>query len=131
MKQCNVCQYFKKEESFYSRPTGTLRAECKECKSTSVRRRQKRDTSYRKRAFMTKYKIDASTYDLVSSVENCEICGKDVSDLPFLCVDHCHTEGGIRGVLCRHCNSGLGFFSDNEDILRAALSYIKDRGIGE
>jgi hypothetical protein len=42
-------------------------------------------------------------------------------------IDHCHSSGVIRGLLCNHCNRGLGLFLDNADALRAAADYI-DRG---
>lgn len=40
----------------------------------------------------------------------CAICGKDMLQAPAsdACVDHCHTTGFIRGVLCRNCNRGEG-----------------------
>ena len=39
-------------------------------------------------------------------------------------VDHCHTTGTIRGVLCRDCNIGLGNFKDDPELLRRAISYL-------
>lgn len=36
----------------------------------------------------------------------CGICSIDLSEVPArdLCLDHCHTGGHIRSVLCRNCN---------------------------
>lgn len=43
-----------------------------------------------------------------------------------LCVDHCHRQNHLRGLLCRRCNLGLGHFGDSaERLLRAAL-YLMD-----
>ena len=39
-------------------------------------------------------------------------------------VDHCHTSGLIRGLLCRQCNSGLGMFKDSKPNLRRASEYL-------
>ncbi len=61
----------------------------------------------------------------------CAICGKR---LPLkghgVVVDHDHTSGRIRGLLCHQCNVGIGFLSDNYDVMLAAASYCKegDRG---
>jgi len=41
-----------------------------------------------------------------------------------LAVDHCHTTGKIRGVLCGNCNKALGKFEDNPDFLRNAIIYL-------
>lgn len=45
--------------------------------------------------------------------------------LQALGVDHCHTTGAIRGLLCTACNSGIARFKDNPDYLRAAIVYLE------
>jgi len=42
-------------------------------------------------------------------------------------IDHCHTTGKIRGLLCCRCNQGLGAFRDNVEILKAATEYLQER----
>ena len=39
-------------------------------------------------------------------------------------VDHCHTTGKIRGLLCHNCNVGLGVFKDNPLNLTRAYKYL-------
>lgn len=41
-----------------------------------------------------------------------------------LSVDHCHTSGLIRGLLCQKCNVGLGYFKDNINLLNNAAKYL-------
>lgn len=43
-----------------------------------------------------------------------------------LSVDHCHDKGKIRGLLCRSCNTGLGFFLHDPSLLHAAVAYLKN-----
>ena len=40
-------------------------------------------------------------------------------------VDHCHTTGKIRGLLCRHCNSGLAFLKEKKKNFKNAIKYLK------
>lgn len=51
----------------------------------------------------------------------CAICGSSEN----LHVDHCHTTGKIRDVLCRECNIGLGHFRDRPDLLLLAIEYLR------
>ena len=54
--------------------------------------------------------------------QKCLICGSSER----LHIDHCHTTGVVRGLLCHYCNIGVGMFKDNPELLIKAVSYIKD-----
>ena len=56
----------------------------------------------------------------------CAICTEPLTELlrtPH--ADHDHSTGQPRGVLCAHCNNGLGFFRDSPANLAAAIEYLK------
>lgn len=62
-----------------------------------------------------------------SQPPTCAACGG-----PFLLkrepqVDHCHTTGKVRGLLCRRCNVSLGLVKDSAKVLRGLLAYLKER----
>jgi hypothetical protein len=56
----------------------------------------------------------------------CAICKSDSSSLGQLdwAVDHCHTTGRVRGILCHPCNTLLGAARDNQQILSNAINYL-------
>jgi DNA-directed RNA polymerase subunit RPC12/RpoP len=81
----------------------------------------------------TRYNITPKQYEtkLISQNYCCALCGKDVADnirngIPVaLSVDHCHKTNKLRDLLCHQCNSGLGHFKDNIEILQKAIDYLR------
>ena len=59
---------------------------------------------------------------------NCAICGKKEKNRK-LSLDHNHTTGHIRGLLCQSCNFILGAAKDNPYILRIAAEYLTKKRI--
>lgn len=77
--------------------------------------------------------ITLEQYLLMSHVQNnvCAICKKPESakdarsgKIRDLAVDHCHTTGKVRGLLCGKCNQLIGLSNDNTDTLKQAASYL-------
>lgn len=71
--------------------------------------------------------ITLEEYNKMFAEQNgvCAICHKHVeSDIRALAVDHCHTTGVIRGLLCRFCNQAIGHFKDSEELLQNAIIYL-------
>lgn len=70
------------------------------------------------------YNIEYGEYlDLIKKCNRrCLICKSDKR----LCVDHCHTSGKVRGILCSTCNSALGQFKDNIEHMKLAVDYLKN-----
>ena len=60
--------------------------------------------------------------------DTCKICGCKDGEAGgrhgVLHIDHCHTTGRVRGMLCDRCNTGLGKFRDDPALLRKAADYL-------
>lgn len=73
------------------------------------------------------YGITSLEYDkmLVAQGNCCYICGRhQIEFKKRLCVDHDHTTGSIRGLLCTNCNAKLGWFENHESKI---FEYLKGR----
>lgn len=54
----------------------------------------------------------------------CAVCNDACSTGKDLAVDHNHTTGKVRGLLCARCNRALGGFRDNLWLLSRAIEYL-------
>ncbi len=79
-------------------------------------------------------KILASEYDLKFNSQNglCAICNQPETKLnnaktrvTKLAVDHNHTTGKIRDLLCSKCNTAIGLMKENTDIFLNAVKYLE------
>jgi len=97
---------------------------CKKC----VNKTQKLDNERVHNNFLrSRYGITLQDYNNMFKEQGgcCAICGKHQTDTAKrLYVDHCHTSGKVRQLLCQQCNSMLGFAKDNTRTLEAAIKYI-------
>tara|TARA_R100001591_G_scaffold74288_2_gene82333 strand:+ start:1861 stop:2328 length:468 start_codon:yes stop_codon:yes gene_type:complete len=75
-----------------------------------------------------KYKIGFEDFiNLLSKCAGrCDICGEPLSQKNYS-IDHNHKNNKVRGILCRNCNTSLGFLKDSPSIVAEALKYLKDR----
>lgn len=63
-------------------------------------------------------------------VDKCKICERHKSEFfDRLVIDHCHTSGKVRELLCTRCNLMLGMATDNINILKIAINYLKEHSV--
>lgn len=95
----------------------------------------KRTLSERKRFLKTLYNLSWEQYEELYNLQNgsCKICNIPLSlvsmkeeQLESACVDHCHTTGKIRGLLCKSCNLVLGNARESISILENSIKYLND-----
>lgn len=99
-----------------------------DCYTPEERAEYSREWTIRK-----KFGITGAQYDLMLQEQNgvCAICEKPEthaykSGRPrTLAVDHSHTDGKVRALLCFACNSAIGLFKEDVDALRTAAAYLE------
>jgi len=145
MKQCTKCKEFKSLDLFAKdkyKQDGH-RSACKECNKVDHFRRYHSDVegqkqrvqeyrennvekvkaSNRNTKLKRAYGITQEQFLEMSSKQDnkCACCGKDRK----LVVDHCHTSGNIRELLCNPCNTALGLLNEDTTIIQNLSNYIR------
>jgi|SRR5882672_5089611 len=67
---------------------------------------------------------DRQYQELLRLFPVCAICGKPPGS-KALDIDHDHSTGVVRGLLCNNCNRGLGRLKDSPSLLREAALYLE------
>lgn len=118
-RRCRRCGVDKPSDRFEKR-----RATCRDCINAAVRARG-RPTYRPERWRRYAYGLDAAAYDALVAAQRgrCAICGS--SDVPLV-IDHDHTTGRVRSLLCSPCNRGIGHLRDAATLCRAAAAYLVD-----
>ncbi len=80
----------------------------------------------RQQHLQRKYGIDLAQYQRMYDEQRglCAICHRPAGDGKKLVVDHCHSTGHVRALLCHPCNVGIGMLGDNSDRIHAAAAYL-------
>lgn len=130
-KTCTVCGMDKPEEEFHwhNKEKGVRRAYCRVCRNKEEAKRQMTPEAVSKRkAYMLakNYGITQKEYDeqLKKQDYGCALCGSKAT-FRALAVDHYHSTGKVREILCSPCNQGLGLFKDNPELLEKAAEYLR------
>jgi hypothetical protein len=95
-----------------------------------VRYPKRREWS-RDNRFKNKYGLSLKEFEerKIAQGNKCAICKIVFADKSHTnsscCVDHCHSTGIVRGLLCTSCNHGIGKFFDSPFLLRNAANYLK------
>lgn len=129
MKTCNKCGTSKPITDYYKHPTGKdgYASICKPCKAEYESSRYD-SQARRERTLKEGYGMSLDEYDalLADQGHSCAICGTGDPghNSGRFVVDHDHTTGDVRGLLCCSCNLMLGKAYDNVSILKSAINYL-------
>jgi len=133
MKKCTKCQKEKPLNEFYA-----SRAECILCHKNAAKvyyyqrggkelqRTNYKPIVHRRSRLKLTYGISLTEFEnlLVNQNSKCLICLDAFLSDSDACIDHDHRTNQIRGLLCRSCNRGVGYFRDNPIFLRKAAEYL-------
>lgn len=102
---------------------------CEECQRIAARKQTKKwaehnaTTDYVKNQNLRKYGLTLDSFNSMVDERDskCDICKQESK----LYVDHCHSEGHVRGLLCTQCNTAIGLFKEDPIRILEAISYLK------
>ena len=141
--QCKTC-FGKRQQAYQKTPAGRevakktykkWRAENLELARKLSREGNKQARKTDPRRFKSydlkrRYGIPLEQYEALLAAQHgtCAICcAPEPGGRGMFHVDHCHTSLKIRGLLCTHCNAGLGQFKDSPERLEAAIHYLTQK----
>ncbi|WP_363928481.1 endonuclease VII domain-containing protein [Thalassospira sp.] len=147
MRQCTSCFQTLPLHCFYTNsnaPDGR-RSKCKECQRVVSSAYKKKRRALANKGLLPPFKnedkvsrteyslrklygISLEQYDKMREDQNycCAVCLKhETSQKKRLSVDHSHTTGEIRGLLCENCNLSLIAQREDPDIFLRAADYLK------
>lgn len=119
MKRCTKCFLEKPFSDFHSYKTGPRAgrywSHCKECRKRLLYKwrtenPEKYKEHFSRARYKYKYNLDKNLRDEYTN-KPCMICGRNAKRYA---VDHCHTTGQVRGVICLNCNTVLGHIENKE-----------------
>lgn len=138
MKICKVCNVEKEETMFYSSKQ-YINHHCKECNSKKSKEWYSKNKDAKKKSalkhhYKKSYGMSFEDREEMYNKQNgrCLICLSDIylvskDKKKRAVIDHCHFTQKVRGMLCQLCNTGLGSFEDNPEMLRRAALYLEEK----
>lgn len=139
-KKCSMCKQEKTIDMFGTwehKEVVKPKCRCRKCEANANKmwreshpEEQKERT--RSSVLKRKYGITDDIYNKMLMLQDskCAICGKTYGYIANgvecrLGIDHDHSDGSIRGLLCASCNIGIGNFYHNKKLLETAIIYIE------
>ena len=124
-KKCNITKPLSDFPKKKDNADGHLHA-CRSC--DNARKKKHKPSNEKSRQYWLKYNygIGLEEYNTLLTEQQgvCAICGSHPTKERRLAVDHCHTTGEVRGLLCFRCNATLGKFNDDITLFQKAIEYL-------
>lgn len=145
LKKCSCCKLEKEVINFYklARSKDGYDHWCKPCykekhakyykdnkesyslvaKRSKTKNKEKIKIASRLYHIRKKYNIDEQEFYNMYHAQNglCGIC----KVVEATAIDHCHKTNRVRGLLCKNCNTGIGFLKEDIEIMTNAIQYLQ------
>lgn len=129
-KKCSVCNAIKTASEFGKNNRGNLNSRCRSCDREYAREyRRKNPEKVKESKRRAKYNMTSSYKEMLNAQNGrCKVCNVHAEDVhnKVLHVDHCHSTGQVRGLLCSNCNTALGLLKDNLYNIERLFNYLKE-----
>lgn len=116
-------------ETYYSRNKEKVKKSVERWRNANRKRVNETHSRYAKAHRYKRYKLTEDAFNKLHEEQDysCAICRTPFSEgkRKCGCVDHNHETNKVRGLLCQHCNAGLGMFKDNILYLEKAIEYLR------
>jgi hypothetical protein len=118
MKTCIKCGETKELSGFY-----------KDNSNKKDRHQNKCKPCHEKVKFKSKvgaYGISVNEFYAMIEKQNncCAICNKSLNPKKHTHIDHDHFTNKVRGILCHYCNTAIGLFKEDKDVMQKAIEYL-------
>ncbi len=133
-RECKKCGCTKPLTDFYKTGRKNDKPDARHyvCKECTIKRVTANNDPERARRHHLKrqYDITPEEYDAMLEKQDgsCAICHSETPGNSrrsiYFAVDHCHTTGAVRGLLCHQCNTALGLIKDSPDTLAKMITYL-------
>lgn len=102
---------------------------CREAYHADRWKTRKRDKA-KVRAYWLKHKYGISLDEFNSLLEKqnhrCAICQTPEPVGYGWHLDHCHSSGKVRGILCQRCNQAIGLLNEDTNVFKKAVEYLEN-----
>lgn len=124
-----------KRKAYYQRTRHTRLQQAKDYRANNLQERRAYDMAYNKRrsiarkdyALRRAYGISLSVFHdmLIAQQHRCAntACHRKHTSKKPLVVDHNHSTGRVRGLLCTQCNCAFGYARESRDVLMGLIEY--------
>lgn len=117
-----------KNRLYYEEHRNEINENRKKAYALLTEEEKKRLASVRRQWLLRKiYKMTEEQFSVMLESQGhlCAICRGGTNGGRQWHIDHCHTTGQVRGILCGNCNKMLGLAKDSPTSLRNAASYLE------